>query len=586
MSNMGRALMGTGVAKGQNRARLAAEMAVTSPLLDDISVEGATGRAHQHRRRPGPQDEGDPGGREPRAGAGARGREHHLRREHRRDARRERQGHRHRHRLRRRARDRGRGRRRRASRSSPQTISVDAAALHSATPRAAQHAPAMEAAMARPPARRPRSRTRVRAPRPESRAPSSVAAPRLRARARRPARTSSRASTTTGTCRPSSASRAEGRTEHDSAPVFSPRASGFSPKRPRVRGIAALPRTEARRLKPEGSFAKHAQMRTTRVPRASASLTTVLRPSAVDAWSKASAAPIQASASSPPHGAHESRVDAERAGQLLQARALGAVADDDERVDVAGARDVPIARSTRFAGDEPSDADRRSRRSRELRRRRAIASRTSGISRGGALTRAMRSTARAGARFPASRGALAGGRQRRTSTPPRARRWRVRHGRDGLRGNAARSRTSPPCETTSSRPGARARLRLEERAIGHAQGTAQCATTRSTSRCASSRRAARNPRGRLERAEGSFAKARRGAGPSERAACPGRHDLHAMSLPLELARARPHEVPRLGRPRPPGQLVVTRAMRMRLRGLHGRCAPAPRVRSRPGSRRP
>jgi cell division protein FtsZ len=43
MSHMGRALMGTGVAKGQNRARLAAEMAVTSPMLDDISVEGATG---------------------------------------------------------------------------------------------------------------------------------------------------------------------------------------------------------------------------------------------------------------------------------------------------------------------------------------------------------------------------------------------------------------------------------------------------------------------------------------------------------------------------------------------------------------
>jgi cell division protein FtsZ len=43
MSCMGRALMGTGVAKGQNRARLAAETAVTSPLLDDISVEGATG---------------------------------------------------------------------------------------------------------------------------------------------------------------------------------------------------------------------------------------------------------------------------------------------------------------------------------------------------------------------------------------------------------------------------------------------------------------------------------------------------------------------------------------------------------------
>jgi cell division protein FtsZ len=43
MSKMGRALMGTGVAKGQNRARMAAEMAVASPLLDDISVEGATG---------------------------------------------------------------------------------------------------------------------------------------------------------------------------------------------------------------------------------------------------------------------------------------------------------------------------------------------------------------------------------------------------------------------------------------------------------------------------------------------------------------------------------------------------------------
>jgi len=43
MSNMGRALMGTGCAKGQGRARLAAEMAITSPLLDDISVEGAMG---------------------------------------------------------------------------------------------------------------------------------------------------------------------------------------------------------------------------------------------------------------------------------------------------------------------------------------------------------------------------------------------------------------------------------------------------------------------------------------------------------------------------------------------------------------
>ena len=43
MNNMGRALMGTGCAKGEGRARLAAEHAITSPLLDNISVEGATG---------------------------------------------------------------------------------------------------------------------------------------------------------------------------------------------------------------------------------------------------------------------------------------------------------------------------------------------------------------------------------------------------------------------------------------------------------------------------------------------------------------------------------------------------------------
>jgi len=43
MSSMGRALMGTGCAKGDGRARLASELAVTSPLLDDISVDGAMG---------------------------------------------------------------------------------------------------------------------------------------------------------------------------------------------------------------------------------------------------------------------------------------------------------------------------------------------------------------------------------------------------------------------------------------------------------------------------------------------------------------------------------------------------------------
>jgi cell division protein FtsZ len=43
MSCMGRALMGTGCAKGDGRARLAAEQAIQSPLLDEISVDGATG---------------------------------------------------------------------------------------------------------------------------------------------------------------------------------------------------------------------------------------------------------------------------------------------------------------------------------------------------------------------------------------------------------------------------------------------------------------------------------------------------------------------------------------------------------------
>jgi cell division protein FtsZ len=43
MSGMGRALMGTGWGRGDRRALDAAEMAIHSPLLDDVSVEGATG---------------------------------------------------------------------------------------------------------------------------------------------------------------------------------------------------------------------------------------------------------------------------------------------------------------------------------------------------------------------------------------------------------------------------------------------------------------------------------------------------------------------------------------------------------------
>lgn len=43
MSEMGVAMMGTGVASGENRARLAAEAAIASPLLDDMSLSGARG---------------------------------------------------------------------------------------------------------------------------------------------------------------------------------------------------------------------------------------------------------------------------------------------------------------------------------------------------------------------------------------------------------------------------------------------------------------------------------------------------------------------------------------------------------------
>ena len=43
MSEMGLALMGTGIAQGENRALEAAQKAVSSPLLEDIKIEGARG---------------------------------------------------------------------------------------------------------------------------------------------------------------------------------------------------------------------------------------------------------------------------------------------------------------------------------------------------------------------------------------------------------------------------------------------------------------------------------------------------------------------------------------------------------------
>ena len=41
MSEAGLALMGTGIASGENRAREAAQRAIMSPLLEDVSLESA-----------------------------------------------------------------------------------------------------------------------------------------------------------------------------------------------------------------------------------------------------------------------------------------------------------------------------------------------------------------------------------------------------------------------------------------------------------------------------------------------------------------------------------------------------------------
>ena len=93
MSNAGSALMGIGSARGEDRARAAAEMAVSSPLLE-ASIEGAHGVLLSIA---GGSDLGlfeVSAAAEPDPGGGARGREHHLRHGDRRRARRRGQGHR------------------------------------------------------------------------------------------------------------------------------------------------------------------------------------------------------------------------------------------------------------------------------------------------------------------------------------------------------------------------------------------------------------------------------------------------------------------------------------------------------------
>ena len=43
MNEMGQALMGTGIGRGENRARDAAQAAISSPLLEDLAIDGARG---------------------------------------------------------------------------------------------------------------------------------------------------------------------------------------------------------------------------------------------------------------------------------------------------------------------------------------------------------------------------------------------------------------------------------------------------------------------------------------------------------------------------------------------------------------
>ena len=43
MSSMGKAMMGTGEAEGEDRANKATEIALNNPLIDDYSLKGAKG---------------------------------------------------------------------------------------------------------------------------------------------------------------------------------------------------------------------------------------------------------------------------------------------------------------------------------------------------------------------------------------------------------------------------------------------------------------------------------------------------------------------------------------------------------------
>ena len=117
MREMGKAMMGTGEAGGEKRALTAAEAAIANPLIDDFSMKGATRPADLDHRRQGPDAVRGRRSRDPHPRGSRPRRQHHRRRDLRRNARRHhpRVGRRDRHRQR--AAD-GRASRRRSGRRS------------------------------------------------------------------------------------------------------------------------------------------------------------------------------------------------------------------------------------------------------------------------------------------------------------------------------------------------------------------------------------------------------------------------------------------------------------------------------------
>ena len=100
MREMGKAMMGTGEATGEKRALTAAEAAIANPLIDDSSMKGATRPADLDHRRQGPDAVRSRRSRDPHPRGSRSGRQHHRRRDLRREPRRHhpRLGRRHRHR--------------------------------------------------------------------------------------------------------------------------------------------------------------------------------------------------------------------------------------------------------------------------------------------------------------------------------------------------------------------------------------------------------------------------------------------------------------------------------------------------------